>query len=64
MAVSFSAGASPLKVGRQWKAKGGKSYGSTDYMSNQVRRRVLTQHRRSLSIPVGYSDGHGGIKGL
>lgn len=62
--MSFSVGALPLKASRRCKAQGGKSSGSADCMSNQVRRRVLTQHRPSLPTPVGSSDGHGGIKGL
>jgi hypothetical protein len=64
MEESSSAGVSPLKAGRQWKVKGGKSSGRAGCMLNQVGRRVLMQHRRSLPIPVGFSDGHGGIKGL
>jgi len=61
MEESFSAGASPPKAGRQWKAKGGRSSGRAGCMPNRVRR---SQHRCSLLIHVGHSDGHDSIKGL
>lgn len=64
MDASSSAGISPLKTSRQWKAKGGKSHLEKPLA---CQTRFIAEYQCNIDVlyqSSSTSDGHGGITGL